>query len=106
MLERSTQEGSAVPAKRDRGRLRIDTDECKGCGLCIEACPPKVIHLGERLNHYGYRTAVYAGAGCTGCGICFMACPEPGAITVFRAVTEGNGRVSGSSTRAGGAVHA
>ena len=72
--------------RQDRGLLRIDRDECKGCGLCIEACPPKVIALSEELNHYGYRTAVYVGAGCTGCGICFMACPEPGAITVSRAV--------------------
>jgi NAD-dependent dihydropyrimidine dehydrogenase PreA subunit len=70
--------------KAGRGRLEIDSEECKGCGLCIEACPPKAIALGDRLNHYGYRTAVYAGAGCTGCGICFMACPEPGAITVLR----------------------
>ena len=29
--------------KRDRGLLRVDVDECKGCGLCVEACPPKVI---------------------------------------------------------------
>jgi 2-oxoglutarate ferredoxin oxidoreductase subunit delta len=70
--------------KPDRGKLEIDTEECKGCGLCIEACPPRVIGMSERLNHFGYRTAVYAGAGCTGCGICFMACPEPGAITVYR----------------------
>jgi 2-oxoglutarate ferredoxin oxidoreductase subunit delta len=70
--------------KRDRGLLRVDENECKGCGLCVEACPPKVIHLSEELNHYGYRTASYAGTGCTGCGICFMACPEPGAITVLR----------------------
>ena len=70
--------------KPDRGQLRIDEQECKGCGLCIEACPPKVISLSERLNHYGYRTATYAGTGCTGCGICFFACPEPGAITVLR----------------------
>ena len=72
--------------KRDRGLLRVDADECKGCGLCVEACPPKVIVLSERLNHYGYRTATYAGAGCTGCGICFMVCPEPGAITVLKIV--------------------
>lgn len=70
--------------KQDRGMLRVNEDECKGCGLCMEACPPKVIGLSERLNHYGYRTAVYAGHGCTGCGICFLACPEPGAITVYR----------------------
>ena len=70
--------------KRDRGRLQIDTDECKGCGLCVEACPPKVIHLTDHLNPYGYRTAAFAGAGCTACGICFWVCPEPGAITVLR----------------------
>ncbi|MGD0733615.1 MAG: 4Fe-4S dicluster-binding protein [Terracidiphilus sp.] len=73
--------------KFDRGVLRIDEDECKGCGLCVEACPPKVIRLNDHLNHSGYRTATYTGAGCTGCGICFMACPEPGAITVLRAVS-------------------
>ena len=72
--------------KKDRGLLRVDVDECKGCGLCVEACPPKVISLSDGLNHYGYRTAMYAGTGCTGCGICFMACPEPGAITVLRRV--------------------
>lgn len=69
---------------RDRGMVRIDESECKGCGLCIHACPPKVISLSDCLNHFGYRTAVYAGSGCTGCGICFLACPEPGAITVLR----------------------
>lgn len=61
----------------------MDTNECKGCGLCIEACPPKVIALSDCLNHFGYRTATYAGTGCTGCGICFLACPEPGALTVL-----------------------
>ena len=48
--------------KRDRGLLRVDGNECKGCGLCVEACPPKVIGMSEGLNHYGYRTATYAGS--------------------------------------------
>jgi NAD-dependent dihydropyrimidine dehydrogenase PreA subunit len=74
-------------AKQDRGKIHVDTNECKGCGLCIEACPPKVIAMSEQLNHYGYRTAIYAGSRCTGCGICFLACPEPGAITVMRLST-------------------
>jgi NAD-dependent dihydropyrimidine dehydrogenase PreA subunit len=76
--------------KRNRGSLRVDTNECKGCGLCIEACPPKAIHLSEDLNHYGYRTATYFGTGCTGCGICFLVCPEPGAITVLRLINRGS----------------
>lgn len=84
--------------KPDRGRLDVDDEECKGCGLCIEACPPKVIAMSDRLNHYGYRTALYAGAGCTGCGICFMVCPEPGAITVYRLA--GGREIVASSTKA------
>jgi 2-oxoglutarate ferredoxin oxidoreductase subunit delta len=73
-----------VGAKQDRGRIRVDESECKGCGLCLEGCPPNVISMSERLNHYGYRSATYAGSGCTGCWICFLVCPEPGAITVLR----------------------
>ncbi len=89
--------------KQDRGLLRVDVEECKGCGLCVEACPAKVIALSERLNHYGYRTAVYAGAGCTGCGTCFMMCPEPGAITVLKLVQHPVGEESGVDTAVKGA---
>ena len=86
--------------QHDRGLIQVDTSECKGCGLCIEACPPKVIALSERLNHYGYRTATYAGTGCTACGICFIACPEPGAITVLRRLDPGaQGRAEAESGR-------
>ena len=90
--------------KRDRGLLRVDIEECKGCGLCVEACLPKVIHLSERLNHYGYRTATYAGKGCTGCGICFLACPEPGAITVLRLANRKTGERRGLDTGVEGAI--
>jgi 2-oxoglutarate ferredoxin oxidoreductase subunit delta len=86
--------------KQDRGVLQVDVDECKGCGLCVEACPPKVIALSEQLNHYGYRTATYAGSGCTGCGICFMVCPEPGAITVLKIVHHPSDKVHGVETGA------
>jgi len=74
----------AQTGKPDRGSVQMDAEECKGCGLCIAACPPKVLALAAGLNRYGYRPAEYLGAGCTGCGICFFACPEPGAIRVLR----------------------
>jgi 2-oxoglutarate ferredoxin oxidoreductase subunit delta len=74
----------AVNVKSDRGLVELNSEECKGCGLCVEACPPKVLKLSDRLNRYGYHPADYAGAGCTACGICFFACPEPGAIKVLR----------------------
>ncbi len=73
--------------------------------MCVEACSPKVIGMSEALNHFGYRTAAYAGAGCTACGICFMVCPEPGAITVLRAVNRmagaSRGLVTGQDTSEG-----
>ena len=50
-------------AKPDRGMVELNSEECKGCGLCVEACPPKVLQLADRLNRYGYHPAVYAGRG-------------------------------------------
>lgn len=70
--------------KPDRGTVTINREECKGCGLCVAACVPHVLSLGEALNRYGYHPALYSGRGCTGCGLCFWACPEPGAITVYK----------------------
>ena len=65
--------------------VKIDSDECKGCALCVESCPPKCLELHTELNPYGVHPARYIGEGCTGCGICFYCCPEPGAISVYRA---------------------
>ena len=67
-----------------RGNILIDSEECKGCGLCVESCPPECLELLPELNAYGVHPAQYSGEGCTGCGICFYCCPEPGAITVYR----------------------
>jgi 2-oxoglutarate ferredoxin oxidoreductase subunit delta len=68
----------------DRGSVQTNPEECKGCGLCVAACPPKVLRLSNHLNGCGYHPAEYLGHGCTGCGICFFACPEPGGIRVLR----------------------
>jgi NAD-dependent dihydropyrimidine dehydrogenase PreA subunit len=74
--------------RADRGLVEVDTEECKGCGLCVEACPPRVLRLSGELNCYGVHFAEYLGAGCTGCGICFYVCPEPGALTVYRVAAQ------------------
>ena len=65
-------------------KVVIREDECKGCGLCIEACPADVLIAQKHFNRMGYHPAGYLGNGCTGCGICFYQCPEPGAITVYK----------------------
>ncbi len=73
--------------KPDKGKLEINHDECKGCGLCIEACPSHVIQIRlDLINKQGYHPASYSGSGCTACGICFYSCPEPGAIKILRLV--------------------
>ena len=66
----------------DRGQVEIDGELCKGCALCVSACPVGVLHMTGTLNRRGSLAAECDGAGCTGCGICFYVCPEPGAITV------------------------
>jgi NAD-dependent dihydropyrimidine dehydrogenase PreA subunit len=69
--------------KEDRGWIEVSVEECKGCGLCVIACPPGVMRMSEKLNSRGYHPVAYVGSGCTGCGICFFACPEPGALTIY-----------------------
>jgi NAD-dependent dihydropyrimidine dehydrogenase PreA subunit len=66
----------------DRGDVQIAAHLCKGCCLCVAACPPAVLAQSSFLNRQGYYAVSYRGAGCTGCGVCFYICPEPGAITV------------------------
>jgi len=74
-----------IDQKIDRGKVEINIDECKGCGLCIVACPVDVIEFAtDIINKQGYHPAQYKGSGCTGCGTCFYTCPEPGAVTVYR----------------------
>lgn len=65
------------------GKIVINTESCKGCELCIVACPQKTIILGDKLNMKGYRFAVQANPGCVGCATCGFICPE-GAITVYK----------------------
>jgi len=68
-----------------RGQVIIIEDECKGCGLCVTACPVEGLVLARvRLNRIGYHPVEFIDNGCTGCGVCFYACPEPGALRVLR----------------------
>jgi len=66
-----------------RGHITVNREECKGCSLCVDACPQSVLALSEKFNSHGYHPVEYLGE-CTGCGTCFYACPEPVALTVFK----------------------
>jgi 2-oxoglutarate ferredoxin oxidoreductase subunit delta len=58
-----------------RGTLVIDRDRCKGCELCIAACPPGVLRMSGEVNDTGYRFPLLL-PGCTGCTACQMVCPD------------------------------
>jgi len=64
-------------------RAIIDEKICKGCGLCVDACPRKLLRLAaDRMNDKGYNPAELTDEGsCIGCAICGIICPDS-AITV------------------------
>lgn len=72
-----------------RGATIIDRERCKGCNLCVVACPMKVLSLAEKqVNNKGYHFAQQVRDGlCNGCASCAIVCPD-GCITVYRKKTE------------------
>ncbi len=67
-----------------RGRVEINTDTCKGCGLCINACPQGVLGVANEVNVKGYLPAIDLNPDkCTGCTFCALMCPDS-VITVYR----------------------
>lgn len=67
-----------------KGWIEVNELYCKGCELCVEACPQNVLALNdERLTPKGYHPAYLKADGCTGCAICSIVCPEA-ALTVYR----------------------
>jgi len=66
------------------GNVKIDSELCKGCYICIEFCPKKVIAPYNKVNSAGYIPVTPSNMSeCTGCGICALVCAEV-AIEVYR----------------------
>jgi len=60
---------------KSRGTVTIDIEQCKGCELCIPACPPEVLAMSTPLNDRGVPYPELS-PGCTGCGACLLVCPD------------------------------
>ena len=66
-----------------KGAIEVDTQKCKGCGVCVENCPTKSIELSKLVNNKGYHYAEMVGEACIGCSNCAVVCPDS-VITVYR----------------------
>ena len=79
---------------RSRGTVTIAVERCKGCELCIPACPPAVLTMSEARNRTGFQFPELH-AGCTGCAACLLVCPDF-VFEVFRFDTPVEHTIDGS----------
>jgi 2-oxoglutarate ferredoxin oxidoreductase subunit delta len=77
-----------------RGTIVVDVEKCKGCELCVVACPTQVIRLAPDVNGKGYHFAyMEVPDACTGCVNCALVCPDS-VITVYRLKSKNTETVS------------
>jgi len=68
----------------DMAKIIVDEERCKGCGLCRDTCPKKIIVMAEHFNKKGYHPANQINSElCTGCAFCALTCPDV-AIEVYK----------------------
>ena len=64
--------------------IKLETERCKGCGLCVVACPKKLLRVSSKINRAGYPVAeIDDMSTCTGCALCAEMCPDV-VIAVFK----------------------
>jgi len=68
-----------------KGTVVVNVERCKGCELCVVACPTNVLAMTKEVNKKGYHYAYMVDEdACIGCASCGLVCPD-GCITVYKA---------------------
>jgi len=57
--------------------LHIEERYCKGCGICVEFCPAKILKPSKKMNSKGYfPPESQEMEKCKVCGMCSLLCPD------------------------------
>lgn len=57
--------------------VKFNETLCKGCGLCENACPKKILKQSNRMNSKGYKVMECVDMSkCIGCAFCATMCPD------------------------------
>ena len=66
--------------------IKLKTEKCKGCSLCVNACPKSVLSINKHkdsLNKAGHYVVCVGNAEeCVGCLSCALICPD-GVISIY-----------------------
>lgn len=70
---------------KPKGKVTFNSIECKGCGMCVAACPMSILELNTKvINDKGYSPAqIVEPDKCIACASCAIMCPDS-IITVER----------------------
>jgi 2-oxoglutarate ferredoxin oxidoreductase subunit delta len=67
-----------------RGYIVVLEERCKGCELCVPACPEDILIMSRRANSKGWNVVdTQAMEKCIACNLCALICPDR-AIDVYR----------------------
>jgi len=58
-------------------KIKIDKEKCKGCMLCVNVCPKKILTVSEDVNEKGIQYIFVKNIDeCIKCGLCAIMCPD------------------------------
>jgi 2-oxoglutarate ferredoxin oxidoreductase subunit delta len=62
---------------RQLAKILVDKRLCKGCGICVEFCPKKVLEMGHEMDERGFHAPeAPREEDCSLCGLCELYCPD------------------------------
>ncbi|WP_243545773.1 4Fe-4S dicluster domain-containing protein [Pseudodesulfovibrio tunisiensis] len=84
-------------AKKDKGKSKVTVYPgwCKGCGVCVEFCPGKVLELNE-----DGKSTVVREDDCIRCGFCELHCPDFAIVVTDKDPDTGNNNNNASKKKA------